>query len=62
MNGCLSTAEEPGQLDCSSCDARFDSAWALCQHCQTEHKMSIFKSEVSGNLKCGSSNLQLYKN
>ncbi|XP_025076539.1 uncharacterized protein LOC112553494 [Pomacea canaliculata] len=46
-NSPTSNAEEPGQLDCSSCDARFDSAWALCQHCQTEHKMSIFKSEES---------------
>ncbi|KAL8607448.1 hypothetical protein ACOMHN_004422 [Nucella lapillus] len=35
---------EEKELDCATCDARFDSAWALCQHCHKEHDMSIFKT------------------
>ena len=44
---CVFTEErEHMQLDCATCDARFDSAWALCQHCQKEHNLSIFKTKV----------------
>lgn len=35
---------EENELECAACDARFDSAWALCQHCHKEHNMSIFKT------------------
>ena len=38
--------KEPMQLDCASCDARFDNAWALCQHCHDEHNLSIFRTKV----------------
>lgn len=39
-------AAEPNQLTCASCDAQFSSAWALCQHCQGEHNINIFKSDT----------------
>lgn len=48
--------KDPAQLDCASCDARFDSAWALCQHCQTEHKLSIFKTEETASEAAAKSN------
>ncbi|KAK7500263.1 hypothetical protein BaRGS_00008486 [Batillaria attramentaria] len=48
--------QDPLQLDCATCDARFDSAWALCQHCQTEHKLSIFKTEESASAAASNSN------
>lgn len=41
--------QEPFELDCAKCDARFSSAWALCQHCQNEHDVGIFKTKDSAS-------------
>ncbi|VDI30392.1 Hypothetical predicted protein [Mytilus galloprovincialis] len=39
---------DPTTLQCGTCNAEFSSSWALVQHCQEEHKMSIFKTEGQG--------------
>ncbi|KAK7113880.1 uncharacterized protein [Littorina saxatilis] len=41
--------KDPVELECASCDARFSSAWSLCQHCQDEHDISIFKTKDSAS-------------
>ncbi|KAK7500267.1 hypothetical protein BaRGS_00008490 [Batillaria attramentaria] len=37
------TVQQHPQLGCAACNAKFDSVWALCHHCQTQHSYSIFK-------------------
>ena len=42
--------EEPSILVCATCETQFSSAWCLCQHCEEEHQMNIYKvikTEVS---------------
>lgn len=39
-----SESTDPTTLQCGTCNAEFSSSWALVQHCQEEHKMSIFKT------------------
>ncbi|KAK3086536.1 hypothetical protein FSP39_019855 [Pinctada imbricata] len=48
---------EPTQLLCASCNAEFASAWDLCQHCQQEHGLNIYKTVgnngLGHSLDCG---------
>ncbi|KAK3754072.1 hypothetical protein RRG08_024149 [Elysia crispata] len=37
--------EEPSILVCATCETQFSSAWCLCQHCEEEHQMNIYKVE-----------------
>ncbi|XP_041376275.1 heterogeneous nuclear ribonucleoproteins C1/C2-like isoform X2 [Gigantopelta aegis] len=53
------TSDEPTQFLCASCDAIFSTAWSLCQHCQKEHEMSIYKDkdeELKQDLKEANAN------
>ena len=42
---------ERRDLLCAVCDTVFSSAWDLCQHCQQEHSIAIFKEQVIKSLK-----------
>lgn len=47
--------EPERSLLCAVCDAMFKTAWDLCQHCQEEHSIEIFKVSEQDD----SQNLQL---
>jgi len=40
-----SAKDDPDHLVCAICEAKFKSAWLLCQHCTQEHKLSIYKTD-----------------
>ena len=39
----LPADKDQRELLCAVCDIVFSSAWDLCQHCQQEHGIAIFK-------------------
>ncbi|KAL3859270.1 hypothetical protein ACJMK2_009497 [Sinanodonta woodiana] len=42
-------SSEPTEYECASCDAKFSSAWSLCQHNNEEHQITIYKTEESAH-------------
>lgn len=40
------SAAKERELLCAVCDSVFSTAWDLCQHCQQEHSIAIFKEQV----------------
>uniref|UniRef100_A0A3Q3X391 C2H2-type domain-containing protein n=1 Tax=Mola mola TaxID=94237 RepID=A0A3Q3X391_MOLML len=47
---CLSQNREPSYFTCQQCDGVFLSAWALLQHAQHMHSLSIYQEDQEGDL------------
>ncbi|XP_018557657.1 zinc finger protein 296 [Lates calcarifer] len=44
-----SKAEEPSYFTCQQCEGVFSSAWALLQHAQHTHSLSIYQEDLEGD-------------
>ncbi|XP_053402362.1 splicing factor, proline- and glutamine-rich-like isoform X2 [Mercenaria mercenaria] len=49
------STEPERNLLCAVCDAVFKTAWDLCQHCQEEHSIEIFKLSADTEVKAENS-------